>query len=298
MASNLARAGQELLVFDERAEATEDLKALGAGVADDIGDLARRTDLIFTSLPGPLQVEEVVFGSGGVYEHLRPGTTHFDLSTSSLELSLRIHSAYELKDAFFLDAPVSGGPAGAASADLVIWVGGERRIFDQHFHTLSAFSSKPHYVGPIGAGVVTKLTHNLTGYMIMQCMAEAFSVAVKAGVDPLDLWESWKLGVVGKQSPLQMLVKQFLPGTYETPAMRLELAHKDVTLATALGRELGVPMRMANMTLAEMTEAIARGMGGQDSRAYLKVQLERVGVEIAVDPERLRKALEAPDGPA
>jgi 3-hydroxyisobutyrate dehydrogenase len=145
--------------------------------------------------------------------------------------------------------------------------------------------------------VVTKLTHNLTGYMMMQCMAEAFSVAVKAGVDPLDLWESWKLGVVGKHSPLQMLVKQFLPGTYENPAMRLELAHKDVTLATALGRELGVPLRMANMTLAEMTEAIARGMGGQDSRAYLKVQLERVGVEIAVDPERLRKALEASDRP-
>jgi 3-hydroxyisobutyrate dehydrogenase len=293
MASNMARAGCDLVVFDQRSEATDVLRRLGADVALGVADVARRCDLVFTSLPGPAQIELVVFGRGGLYDNLRPGLTHFDLSTSSLDLVRRIHRDYQEKGAVMLDAPVSGGPAGAASGDLVVWVGGERGVFERHLNTLSTFTSKPHYVGTIGAGTVTKLANNVMGYMLMQCMAEAFSVAVKAGLDPLDLWQSIRLGMVGKSSPLDMLVRQFLPGSYDAPAMALELAHKDVRLATDLGRDLGVPMRMANMTFAEITEAIAQGMGGQDSRAYLKLQLARAGVEIAVDPERLRKVLEA-----
>jgi 3-hydroxyisobutyrate dehydrogenase len=114
----------------------------------------------------------------------------------------------------------------------------------------------------------------------------------KAGVDPLDLWEALRLGVVGKQSPLMMLTKQFLPGEFETAAFALKLAHKDVMLATSMAKELGVPMRLANLTLEEMNEALGRGWGEQDSRAYLKLQLERAGVSIAVDPQRIQLALE------
>ena len=78
---------------------------------------------------------------------------------------------------------------------------------------------------------------------------------------------------------------------YDPPAFALKLAHKDVSLANVLGRELGVPMRMCNLTLAEMTEALARGWGGRDSRSVMLLQQERAGVEIAVDAERLRLAL-------
>ena len=88
------------------------------------------------------------------------------------------------------------------------------------------------------------------------------------------------------------LVDQFLPGSYDPPAFALRLAHKDVTLATALGRELGVPMRLANMALAEMTEAMNRGWADRDSRISMLPQLERSGVTIGVEPERIKAVLE------
>ena len=111
-----------------------------------------------------------------------------------------------------------------------------------------------------------------------------------AGVEPLELWQALRLGVIGKQSPLHMLTKQFLPGKFETPAFALKLAHKDMMLGTNLAKELGVPLRLANLTLEEMTEALGRGWGEQDSRAYMKLQLERAGVRIAVDPQQLQDA--------
>jgi 3-hydroxyisobutyrate dehydrogenase len=294
MASNLfRRSGEEVMVFDTSPEAVDALVSIGAIAASSIEELTRSSTVVFTSLPGPPQVEEVVFGSGGILDNLQPDFVLFDLSTNSLSLQRRIYDAFALRGAAMLDAPVSGGPAGATSGDLAIWVGGARELYDRHLPLLGSIGDKPRYVGGLGAGTVTKLSHNMLGYMIMLSMAEVFSMAVKAGVDPLDLWESIRMGVVGKQSPLDMLTKQFLPGLYETPAMALRLGHKDMTLGTMLGHELGVAMRMADLTHAEMTEALARGFGDQDSRAYLKLQLERADVEIAVDPDRLSAAIEA-----
>jgi 3-hydroxyisobutyrate dehydrogenase len=292
MARNAVKAGVELVVFDQNPAAVQALVDAGAQAASSVGDLTRRVDVIFTSLPGPAQIEQVVFGADGILENIRSDAALFDLSTSSRALAHRIQEAFAPRGAWMLDAPISGGPAGAASGDLVIWVGGDREQFDRHLHLLASFSRSPSYVGPLGSGTVTKLTHNMLGYMIMLSLAESFSMAVKAGVDPLDLWQALRLGVVGKRSPLDMLVKQFLPGEYETPAFALELAHKDVGLATSLAKELGVPMRLANLTMEEMTEALARGFAGQDSRAYLKLQLERAGVQIAVDHNRLQKAVD------
>jgi 3-hydroxyisobutyrate dehydrogenase len=292
MSLNLvAHSGTDVIVYDILPDAADPLRAAGATVADDVGDLVRRCDVVFTSLPGPVQVEEIAYGPDGLLANARPGQVVFDLSTSSLSLARRIHESLAKQGATLLDAPVSGGPAGAASGDLVIWVGGSRDVYDAHLPLLSSFSS-PAYVGEFGAGTITKLAHNMSGYMIMLSLAETFSVAVKAGADPLELWKAMRLGLVGKGSPMDMLVKQFLPGVYEPPAFALKLAHKDVRLATELARELGVPMRLANLTLEEMTEALARGFGDQDSRAYLKLQLERAGVEIAVDPEAIRLAVE------
>jgi 3-hydroxyisobutyrate dehydrogenase len=292
MARNLLKSGVSLMVYDVSQAAVETLTNAGAQAATSVAELARQVDVLFTSLPGPVQVEEVILGPKGVMENMKPGLVLFDLSTSSLALNRRIHAAFSERGASMLDAPVSGGPAGAASGDLALWVGGDKQVFDRHFELLSAMGDKASHVGPIGSGTVAKLSHNVLGYMFLASMAEVFSMAVKAGMDPLDLWEAMWLGMVGKGSPMNSLVNQFLPGKFETPAFALKLAHKDVTLATNMAKELGVPMRLANMTLEEMTEALARGFGEQDSRAYMKLQLERAGVKIAVDPERLKRAVD------
>lgn len=293
MALNVLKGGYQLVVFDRSADATATLVSAGATAAASIGELAKAVDIIFTSLPGPPEVEQVVFGEDGLNEHISDGQVLFELSTSSRSLAIRIHDAFADRGAAMLDAPVSGGPAGAASGDLAFWVGGDKEVYERCLPVLRSMGDKPRWCGPIGAGTVVKLANNMSGYMIMLALAETFSTAVKAGVDPLELWDALRLGVVGKSSPLDLLTKQFLPGRYEPPAFALKLAFKDVSLATQLGRELGVPMRMANMTMAEMAEALGQGLGDQDSRSYLQLQLKRAGVTIAVDPDELAARQEA-----
>jgi 3-hydroxyisobutyrate dehydrogenase len=291
MARNLLKAGVELVVFDASSKATASLVEAGAIRAESVASLVRDVSVVFTSLPGPVEVEAVVLGPCGILENASPGLVLFDLSTSSFSLAQRISNAFAEKDAFMLDAPVSGGPAGAASGQLALWVSGNQAAYERNIDLLKAIANVPKFIGPIGAGTATKLVHNLACCMIFSSLAEVFSLGVKAGVEPFELWDAMRSGVLGKLTPMDMVVKQFLPGKYMPPAMALKLAHKDVSLATALARELDVPMRMANLTLEEMTEAIASGLGNEESRAFMKVQLQRVGLEIEVNQAKLDRAL-------
>jgi 3-hydroxyisobutyrate dehydrogenase len=157
---------------------------------------------------------------------------------------------------------------------------------------LDAIGDQPMYVGPIGAGSVAKLVHNCAGYAIQTALAEVFTLGVKGGVEPLALWQAVRQGALGRRRTFDRLVDQFLPNSYEPPQFTLRLAHKDMTLATELGRELAVPMRLANLALAEMTEAMNRGWSERDSRVSMVIQNERAGVEIAVPKDKLREVLE------
>jgi len=292
MASNLLNNGIDLTVYDPVPEIMSDMVEDGAKSANSVTDLASQVDVIFTSLPGPLQVEEVVLGEGGIISAMRDGTVLFDLTSSSRSLALRVNEAFSKRNSVMLDSPVSGGPAGAASGDLVLWIGGDKATFDHHKPLLETFS-KPHYVGPIGAGTVTKLAHNMLGYTILEAQAEAFTLAVKAGLDPLEFWEALRLGMVGKQSPLFMLTQQFLPNSYDNAAFAQKLALKDVRLASEMAEELGVPMRLSAATREDMEAVVARGEGDGDSRSFLKLQLERAGVEIEVSRKRIENAVKA-----
>jgi 3-hydroxyisobutyrate dehydrogenase len=284
MASNLQRAGHDLVVNDIRPDAGSAHLAAGAEWADSPRAVAALCDVVFTSLPGPPEVETVAVD---LLEGFSPGKVYFDLSTSSPTLARRLHSVFAARGVSLLDAPVSGGPAGAKSGKLAIWVGGDEDVFLRQRSVLEAIGDQVIYVGPIGAGCVTKLVHNCAGYTIQAALAEVFSLGVKAGVDPLALWQSVRQGAVGRTRTFDRLVNNFLPGSYDPPNFALRLAHKDMTLATELARELHVPMRAADLALDELTEALNRGWGARDSRIAMVLQQERAGVEIKVPAEQL-----------
>lgn len=290
MAANLLAGGVDLCVFDAVAAAIEPLKAKGARAAGSVAELAARCDLIFTSLPGPPEVEAVVLGEGGIAAAMRPGTTLLELSTSARPLALRIDEAFRDRGCVYMDAPVSGGPAGARSGDMVLWIGGDRAAVDRLAPVLKTFCI-PHHVGPVGSGIVTKLAHNLLGYMLLEAQAEVFSLAVKAGLDPLDFWSAIRLGVVGKQPAIDMLTQQFLPYDFSNAAFAQRLGLKDVRLGLEMAEQLGVPMRLAEATREDMEAVVARGEGEGDSRSFMQMQIERAGVRIGVPRERIEAAL-------
>ncbi|MBI1737355.1 MAG: NAD(P)-dependent oxidoreductase [Candidatus Rokubacteria bacterium] len=289
MASNLIAAGHALAVHDTRREAAAPHLAAGAVWAADPRAAADGAEAVFTSLPGPREVEAV---ASGLLEAMKPGTAWFDLSTNDPSLMRRLHQAFAARGVHVLDAPVSGGPKGAKTRKLALWVGGDESVFTRFKPVLDAIGDQAYYVGLIGSGSVAKLVHNCAGYVLQTALAEVFTLGVKAGVEPLALFQAVRQGALGRRRTFDGLVDQFLPGTYEPPAFALRLAHKDVTLATALGRDVGVPMRLANLALAELTEALNRGWGERDSRVAMVLQQERAGVDVKVPADRLRKALD------
>jgi 3-hydroxyisobutyrate dehydrogenase-like beta-hydroxyacid dehydrogenase len=295
MAANLQQAGHHLVVLDARREQAEPFLERGATWAGSPSEVASLVDVVFTSLPGPAEVEEVALGDDGLVSGVRPGGVYFDLSTNSASLVKRIHQAFAGRGAHMLDAPVSGGPSGAAAGTLAVWVGGEEAVYRRFEAVLRVIGDKARYIGSIGAGTVAKLVHNCAGYVILTGLAEVFALGVKAGVPPLALWEAVRQGAWGQRRTFDSLAANFLQGRYEPASFALQLAHKDVGLATSLGRELGVPMRLSNLTLEEMTEAIGRGWGELDSRCYMALELERAQVTISEPAERVAEVTRRDD---
>jgi len=292
LAANLQKAGHKLTVHDARRAAADAHVKVGAVWADSPRAVAEASDVIFTSLPGPPEVEAVALGANGLLEGMKHGAAYFDLSTNSRATVRKINAAFAEKGAYMFDAPVSGGPRGAESRRLALWVGGDEDVFKRYRPVLDAIGDQPYYVGPIGAGSVAKLVHNCAGYAIQTCLAEVFTMGVKAGVEPLALWEAVRQGAGGRRRTFDALGDHFLTDSYDPPDFALRLAHKDVTLATELARELKVPMPMANLAHGELTAALNRGWDGRDSRVAMQLQKERAGVTIKVDPAAVKAALE------
>jgi 3-hydroxyisobutyrate dehydrogenase len=294
IAANLQKAGHALVIHDVRREAGANRLAAGAVWAETPRAVAEQCDVIFTSLPGPREVEPVVFGEDGILAGVKTGAALFDLSTNSQALVRRIAEAMAAKGGFGFDAPVSGGPKGAETGKLAIWVGGDRAAYDRFKPVLDAFGDQARYIGPAGSATVAKLVHNMAGYAIQTVMAEVFSMGVKAGMDPLELWEAVRQGALGRKRTFDRLGDQFLVDRYEPPSFTLRLAHKDVSLAVEMGRSLGVPMRLCNLVLEDFCEALNRpGWEGKDSRVPMRMQLDRAGVAIECDPAAVQAVLDA-----
>ena len=212
MASNLQAGGHELQVSDVRKEAAAPHLKAGAIWKDTPRQVAEGVEAVFTSLPGPKEVEQVALGPDGLIHGMKKGSAYFDLSTNSPALMRRLYPAFKEKGIHVLDAPVSGGPKGAKSRKLALWIGGDREVYDRFKPVLDAIGDQPYYVGPIGAGSVAKLVHNCAGYAVQTALAEVFTMGVKGGVDALTLWKAVRQGAGGRRRTFDGLADQFLPG--------------------------------------------------------------------------------------
>ena len=287
----LAEKFEKLVVHDLVRQAASQHIATGAEWAASPKELAEKCDVVFMSLPGPAEVETVVLGADGLIEGLKRDGVIFDLSTNSPMVVRAIHARFAEQGVHMLDAPVSGGAAGAKSGRLSLWVGGDKTVFDRHRHLLDAIGDSAEYIGPIGAGTVAKLVHNCAHFAVQMALAEVMTLGVKAGVEPLALWKAVRRGSVGRKRTFDYLGDQFLPNVYDPPSIALDLGYKDMSIATDLGRETGVPMRISNLALTEMTEAMNRGWGKRDCRVPMLLQQERSGVSIEVDCARIEQVL-------
>ena len=291
IALNTIKGQHTLVVHDINREAADPHFEIGAEWAD--SPKAEASEVVFTSLPGPPEVEAVALGADGLLEGMAEGTAYFDLSTNSPTVMRRLHAAFAEKGVQLLDAPVSGGPDGAKSGKMSIWVGGDEATFDKFKPVLDSMGDAARYIGPIGAGSIAKLVHNCSGYILQAALAETFTMGVKAGLEPDALWEAVRQGALGRRRTFDTLHRNFLPQRFDPPDFALALARKDVALACEVGREYDVPMKLAHITLAEMTEGLNRGWAGRDSRVAMTLQTERAGVEIKVPEARLKEILDA-----
>jgi 3-hydroxyisobutyrate dehydrogenase len=289
MALNLRKAKFDLVVHDLRAEIAKPVLDAGASWADSVQALGKAVDVVLTSLPGPREAEAV---GADLMASMKRGGVWFDLTTNSPTVVRALSARCAEHGITMLDAPVSGGPHGAKSGKMALLVGGDEKTFNDKRKVLDAIGDQVIYIGPIGAGTVAKLVHNCAGYAIQTALAEVFTVGVKAGVDPLALWAAVRQCSLGRQRTFDRLGRQFLQGSFDPPDFALKLALKDVTLATELGRELGVPMRVANLAHADMTEALNRGWGSRDSRISMLLQEERAGVDIKVPASAIQAVLQ------
>jgi 3-hydroxyisobutyrate dehydrogenase len=288
MANNLVKAGHSLTVHDLVRERATPLLEQGATWADSPREVAEASDIIFTSLPAPVDMEAVALGEGGVLEGAKSGSIYIDLTSNSASLVQRVSEVCASRGVDMLDAPVSGGVAGARSGRLAIMVGGDEAVYNKVKAVLDDFGDNVVYCGSIGAGSVCKVMHNTISAVTSQAISECFTLGAKAGVDLKPMWETVRRGAFGRGAggihglPSSWFNGDFEPD-WEKGFFAVKLMRKDVGLATQLGRELNVPMALANLAEQELVEAVNRGWGDHPTNKVRLLQEERAGVELRGD---------------
>jgi 3-hydroxyisobutyrate dehydrogenase len=272
MALNLMKAGHSLHVHDIRREATKNLEEAGAAWADSPKDAATEVDAALLSLPMPADVEHVVLADNGLLAGMQSGTTIIDMSTNSPAVVRSLAAQAKAKGVTFLDAPVSGGVRGARNATLAIMVGGDKTAYDKYAPVLKAIGTNIFHCGDIGAGNVVKLVNNMLAFIQMMGAAEAIVLGVSAGVDPNVLWQAIKASS-GASFAWEFGTRAILRDRL-APTFTIDLASKDMGLATALARECGVPLKMGSTAEELIRHYQMTGYAREDVLATVK-ELEK-----------------------
>ncbi len=270
MAKNLMEAGYELVLYNRTREKAEDLAEEGdAEVAGSPKEIAESSDVIVTMLPDSPDVWDVVVGEGGVLEGIREGSLLVDMSTISPVVTEELAEKVKERGASMLDAPVSGGDVGAIEGTLSIMVGGSDEGFERAKPLFDVMGKTVNYVGPTGAGQVTKAANQVVVALTIEAVSEALVLGSKGGVAPEKILDVLSGGLAGNKV-MEVKREKFLSHTFD-PGFRSELHHKDLGIALAAGREYGVVLPVTAIVDQMLLTMKKKGWGGEDHSALLRV---------------------------
>jgi 2-hydroxy-3-oxopropionate reductase len=262
MVRNLLKAGYGLSVHDLNRASVEELAREGAVAASSSREVAGKSDVIITMLPDSPDVEQAVMGPGGVLEGIGKGMLYIDMSTIAPSTSRKVYGIMNAKGVESLDAPVSGGEVGAKEATLSIMVGGTKEAFQRALPIFQVMGKNIVHMGEPGAGQVTKACNQIVVGVTMQAVAEALTLARKAGVDPAKVREAL-LGGFAQSRIMELHGKRMLDRNFQ-PGFKIKLHRKDLNIALQTGRELSVPLFTTSQVAELMNALLAAGKGDLD----------------------------------
>lgn len=267
MAKHLAKAGHEVIVLKSSA-AANDLSNEGAMVVDTPSQLAAQSDVIITMLPDSPEVEEIVKGEDGVATGIKKGSLFIDMSTIAPSTSIELNKLFLEKGVDALDAPVSGGQAGAEGATLSIMVGGSESAFKRALPIFERMGKNIVHIGDSGAGQTAKACNQIIVGMTIQAVAEALTLAKKSGVDVAKV-RAALLGGFAQSKILDLHGQRVLDSNFK-PGFKVKLHRKDMNIALQTGKELSVPLPGSAIVASQMDALIASGDGELDHSALAK----------------------------
>jgi len=275
MAKNLLKAGYPLVVHNRSRPAVDDLAKAGAKTAASPKDVAGQCDVLITMLPNSPDLEMVALGKDGIIEGAKSGLNLVDMSTISPIVSQKVGAALAAKGVKMLDAPVSGGEKGAIDGALSIMVGGDQALFDAMLPIFQAMGKTITRLGPLGAGGFTKLANQIIVAVNLTALAEALTLAKKAGLDRELTLTALGGGLAGSKC-LDQKKPNYLSNTYN-PGFKIDLHYKDLGLIMDAARSLGVPLP-ATAVVQELFSALrVRGRGGLDHSGVITLLEDLAG---------------------
>lgn len=269
MARNLIRAGFQLYIFDYKGDAMATFQNSGAILLRSIKEVAAASEIIITILPDSPQVKQVALGNDGIIAGLSAGKLYIDMSTIDSATIIEISQAFTHKGVETLDAPVSGGQAGAENATLSIMVGGSKESFEKALPVFEALGRKISYMGAIGSGQITKSCNQIATALATQGVMEALTLAKKAGVDTNKVREAM-LGGFAQSRALELAGKKIIDEDF-APGFKIKLYRKDLRIALATASSLQLYLPGTRLLAAEMDTLIASDQGEKDFSALVSL---------------------------
>jgi 3-hydroxyisobutyrate dehydrogenase-like beta-hydroxyacid dehydrogenase len=279
MARNLLGAGHELVVHSRETKAIEQLLRDGARSANSPREVASLVDVFCSCRVSPEQSLDVFLGADGVVAAAKAGLLCMDFATIDPATSRRIGAGLAERDIGFLDAPVSGGPGGAAAASLSIMVGGSEGDFARGRLVLESLGKTIFHIGDIGSGVSAKLCNNVITGTLHVLIAEAMVLGTKLGIEPARLYEVLRASSARSNTLERVVPNHFLPGNYE-PASALAMMIKDLECVTATAKSVGVRMLLPAVAQQCYVEAAGLGHGEKDLAAVILPMEEIAQVKV------------------